>query len=70
MICHPPGSAADIRDSDDDGRSVEIAWVDTHTTGRSTADIEAAHSLAIAGIARATEASWRDPWAVVTSTVG
>jgi len=37
MICHPPGSAVDIRDFDDDGRSVEIAWVDApRVAGRQT----------------------------------
>jgi hypothetical protein len=58
----------DIRDFDDDGRFVEIAWTDTHTTGRSPADIEAARALAIAGVARATAETWHDPWALVTWT--
>ena len=60
----------DIRDFDVDGRFVEIARVDTQITGSSAADREAARACAVAGLGRAAEESWHEPWALITWTAG
>jgi hypothetical protein len=58
----------DLRDYDDDGNFVEVAWSAHLGGGSGREEIETARVEALAGVRRAlVEASnWNDPWVLVT----